>query len=631
LIFALAYLIALLFPGFLIARALKLDGQPFLLCTSFSLIYFIALLVFAMGVELTVTSFYILYSTGLIILCCLNIISRRPITSVSSHQLMGYLLVGISSALYLFSVGLYDELPSDVYQHMEYFKEVSNQIKLGEFNTTNTMAVFSKSAKYWYHFPVLINNLINISFLRYVELFAAINVIVLLICIYEFTYWLFNRYISNKTELLVLSVLSVFFFATHFGINTFAFIRYYSIAPTILNYAIYLTSIICLFRYFNSDIKPTQFLIISGFLFCCAYLIHAQEAAFIGVSYFIIVLIVLLRYRLFKIQTNDQFETKNLPDSLFPFAIVIFLVSLFAYFFVVNEFVFDRISKPKILDIAKALGIGEDYFILNPRFQFYTVLTHWGFYIYILYILFYSKYFKNNAFILAGMLVPLVTVFNPLFSNLFLRIGYSEVLWRFLYMIPLYLVAARLTTGLCLDFISLNSYRRIINVLIIVFIFVFLLPLKFGTTNLPYSRIYSLSEPHFQARPAYWQDMFDFLNSLPNQENIVTDPVTGYMINALTKHRNVGYKFYQWRQKDKYNFDNYANDPLQLHKGKILIINQRKGMSTKIAKLAQHWPAHVLKLTDFYNDELITHIKDQSVHFEFLWGKNNIQIYRINY
>ncbi len=557
------------------------------------------------------------------------ICQRNKIRS-TNHQSLGYAIAIISSIAYLFYAGFYDELPSDVYKHLEHFKNISNQIEAGKFKSFNDIDIFSKSVQYWYHLPTLIANLLRTSFLQNIEVFAAINVIVLLICIYEFAYWLFEKAVSNRTELLFLSLLSVFFFATHFGINVFAFIRYYAIAPTILNYAIYLTAVVCFYKYFRFEFKIIKFLLVSGLLFFTAYLIHAQEAMFIGTIYFLITIVVLLKNKTLNlVSDNDVNQKKPLPNSLVPLAAIGFIFATAFYFYVINSVPIGRVIRPKVIPLTDLINAGENYFVLNPYVQFYTVLIHWGFYIYILYIVFYKKYFTNQSFLLASMLIPVLTVFNPFFTDFFLRIGYSDVLWRFLYMLPLYFVAARLTTALC--FATEKIIRRFINILIVLLMFVLLLPINFGSVNLPYSRIYSLGQPHHQAQPSYWQDLLDYLQGLPEKEVIITDPVTGYMITALTKHENRRYKFYTRRIYDPYIFDDYTDHPLKKYAGKLLIINQRKGISTKTAKIARHWNPHTLKLTEYYNDKLLKHIEEETNHFEAVWHADDIDIYRINY
>ena len=538
--------------------------------------------------------------------------------------------MALASCLYMSIVGLYDELPSDVYIHLEYFKQVSVQLQSEEFQSLSGLNLISKPAQYWYHLPTLISHVTETNFQKHLEIYASINIMVLLICIYEFAQWLFKAQIRNERELMVTALLSCLFFALHFGINVFAFIRYYAIAPTILSYCIYLTSIVCLINYYQSTLSFTKFFIISVLLFLTAFIFHAQESLFILIIYSVISALLFIKNTNIKFSSAHHFDDKSYRNSVFYIFPSIVVVITTLYFYVTHNFELPQINSTKFINLNELVDIGENFFILDPNKQFYTVLTHWGLFIIVIYVLVYRRLFTNQPVILAAMLIPLITVFNPYFNNLFLRIAGSDVLWRFLYMLPLYLVAARIVTGLCFD--TNHSMLKIgINYVLSALVFILLLPISTSAINLPYSRIYSLSEVHSQARPAHWQDMLDFLQTLPDKETIISDPVTGYLISAWTKHQHRRYKFYYKWMLDPYEFDNYSDHPLKKYSGKLFIVNQRKGMSTATAKIARHWNPHNLKLTDFYKQALIDHINEEPVHFELLWQADQIKIYRINY
>ena len=627
--FALVYLAALFIPGYLISQLFNVKTQILLCSVSFSLFYFIVSLLIPILLKTDVASVIYVYSGGIIVLSAVVLTSRNQVIKIPPPLSLGHLIVIIFSSIYLVKVGIYDELPSDIYKHLEHFKTISTIITNNEFKTLSGFAIFGKDAQYWYYLPTLISSLLNYDFVLHVEVYAAINVIVLLVCLYNFSYWLYQSEIGNRLELTILCLLSVFFFSTHFGINVFSYIRYYSVAPTILNFIVYLTSIVCLFEYLRSHIGFAKFLILSSILFFTAYLLHAQEAMFIATIYGLVICISLFKSKLLRSQSvNSDINLNNLPNSLIPFTIATGLAAIIIYFYVINTLPLTRIIKPKIISVAELIGIGRQYFILNPFYQFYTVLTHWGLLIYVLYIIFYRRYFSQQPFLLATMLVPILTVFNPLFTDFFLRVGYSEVLWRYLYMLPLYLIAARVVT----DLLFHSTTRiKLLNYSIIAAIFALLLPIKVISIDLPFSRIYSLKQPHHQARPEYWQDMLDYLRELPEKETIVTDPVTGYMLTALTKHNNRRYKFHVRKMRDRYIFDDYTDHPLKKYNGKLFILNLRKGMSTDIAKVSRHWNQHALKLTEYYNDALISHLDSEKNHFELLWQADDIKIYRINY
>ena len=629
-LFALTYLTAILAPGFLLHRLLNIKTQTLLFSTSFSLAYFVILIFISLVFNISVANFYILYIAIFIALLLLNIIKNDFSLLIDPATFLGYLLIFLATAVYMKIVGFYDELPSDVYIHLEHFKNVSNQLDSGAFFSVSNHQLISKSIKYWYHLPTLISKLIQVDFIKVLSVYSAVNIAILLACIYEFSLWLFQAFIKNKTQLICTALLSSLFFALHFGINVFAFIRYYAIAPTILNLCIYLFSIVLLIHYYQFKFHFIRFFLLSSILFFTAFLIHAQEALFIGTMYFLISMFLFIHTTLFRGRLDSHYSELKIRKTvliIFP-ALVLAMIGIYVYSY--NNLPLSNISLSRLTSLNSLFGFGDELYILDPFKQFYRVLTHWGLFVCLLYVVFYHRYFKNQPVLLSAMIVPLVTIFNPIFVELFLRISSADVLWRFLYMLPLYLIAARIAIELCLTK-EQSMLKQSSNLFIVFMIFLLLLPIKVSSIDLPYSRIYSLLEVEDKASSSYWQDMLDYLQTLPDKEIVITDPVTGYLISAMTKHHNRRYKFHRHTMLDSYEFEDYTKHPLEKFNGKLFIVNQRVGESTPTAKIARHWNPNNLNITEFYSQNLLKHIVDEPNHFNLLWEAQGIKIYRITY
>jgi len=85
--------------------------------------------------------------------------------------------------------------------------------------------------------------------------------------------------------------------------------------------------------------------------------------------------------------------------------------------------------------------LGQKWFIQPPSGQFFQVLTWWGLFVYALFLI-YIRQFLRQPFILAGMLMPFLIVFNPLTLMIITRwVTDLNVIYRFNYMIPLPFVA----------------------------------------------------------------------------------------------------------------------------------------------------------------------------------------------
>jgi hypothetical protein len=264
---------------------------------------------------------------------------------------------------------------------------------------------------------------------------------------------------------------------------------------------------------------------------------------------------------------------------------------------------------------------------LNPSYQGFQVITLWGVLVYALFVIYWRK-FISHPYLFAGMLVPLFTVFNPVFVDWFMRIASVHTLWRMLYMVPLHFVA-----GLLVIFLFASAsrthvmWRKGLAYISIAMLFALLLPLSGLNTN---SRL-TLAKVDHNNSYVYWQDLIDHLNHTQVKPvSILTDPVTGYILKGLTQHRTYYFKFIN-RTQHRFNFDDYSKAPLARYKGWLLVVNDRNGGYSKVGGHSRHWPGHILNTSDYYGEPLRKHLKsDPDDSFEKIWEKDNIRIYKIH-
>ena len=185
-LFSFLYLGSLLAPGLLITQLLKLDKQRLLLSISFSLVYFLFVLLVSVLFSPGINFFYILYLCGLAVLCLCCMYRKTPAFALDLPRAWGSFAVLGLGTLYLAYAGFYDELPSDIYVHLEFFKQVSNQLATGQFKAASGADLLSRSNYYWYHLPTLICHITQTEFLQHLAIYSAINMLILLLCIYEF-------------------------------------------------------------------------------------------------------------------------------------------------------------------------------------------------------------------------------------------------------------------------------------------------------------------------------------------------------------------------------------------------------------------------------------------------------------
>ena len=182
------------------------------------------------------------------------------------------------------------------------------------------------------------------------------------------------------------------------------------------------------------------------------------------------------------------------------------------------------------------------------------------------------------GFLVAGMLVPFVTIFNPFFVDLFLRHNYPDVIWRACYMIPLPFIGAWLFTRALYGLMSRTGQVGALwrcecpgAVALVVFLF----PISTTFFESRYSRLYTVLPVTADVEHDQWQDMFDFLDSI-GRETVITDQVTGYMVNALTPHYYRGHKFYGFGAP-KIRRKQYDTEMYSQYEGSLIVVNRRDG------------------------------------------------------
>jgi hypothetical protein len=269
------------------------------------------------------------------------------------------------------------------------------------------------------------------------------------------------------------------------------------------------------------------------------------------------------------------------------------------------------------------------------------VVTAWGLLVYLLFFLNWRRY-QGNLYLMAGMLLPLFTVFNPFFTDLFLRVVDSTVLWRFCFLLPIHYVAAdlfifygqRIFVNGMANTSKINVKQQIFSILSICAMLALLLPMLNTWKGVHYSRYPTLKASNESQSYQHLQDVIDFLNVIPNQEIILTDPVTGYVLTGFTKHYSSRDKFAinPYSGFKQFTFEEYSLDPLAEYAGNLLVVNKRtinQGDSF-VGALSRHWPTDLFKrITPFYTDSLLQHLNNNEGRFKKLYQHDEITIYRL--
>ena len=622
------HLLAIILPGWVITRLIGFGPGRLVFVFACSYIYFALLAAFSKWLHLPVSTFLIIYALVLCLLVGLSLrINRQPKDPFNElHWLSGLLIVIFSYFLYRYLAGAYTEVPADLLRHLEFARVQFNAIDDGFLGPQRDIAkLLSQQGGIWYSYYALITSFTGLEFDRTLPWATLANSLIFLTSVYSFAWYMFSYFTLSNTSRLVAALLATLFLASHLGLSVFAYIRYYSFAPTMLNMVIYFAAIIALLELLKWQARRIEYFLFTGFALLASILIHSQEALFI----LVIGGLMLSWFALYPVGRNPAPVMKLPRANVMVYRILLVLFAL--GFFALVVWAYTSKSRPdlafnKILQLSQQGPVLNRILFLNPAHQGIQVITLWGLFVYLLFVINWRK-FVGHPYLFCGMLVPVVTAFNPVFVDWFLRLDGVHTLWRMLYIVPLHFVAALLVVFLAASARrSVTIWRKGLSYLSIGILFALLLPLNGINSN---SR-QTLSRVDVEDSYVYWQDLIDYLNRAQKERvSILTDPVTAYLIKGLTRHPTYQFKFFN-SKLHPFNFDDYSEAPLKKYAGWLLIVNDRSGGYSDTGNSSNHWPADVLNTSQFYTLPLREHIESNPDNrFEEIWAQDKIRVYKI--
>lgn len=623
------HLFALLLPGWILVRLTGLNHSRMMFIPATGYIYYILLASLSKWLYLPLSTFYSIYLVLLVCLLLLSLKFHRPVRaqSVDMHWLSGLLLVVFSYLLYRFVVGPYTEIPGDLYHHMEYARIEFDAILGGHLGKEmDLLSLAKQKGGVWYSFFALLSYLSGHEFSNTLPWAMLANSLIFLCVVYSFSWIIFTAYPMSRVARTGAALLATFFVASHMGLNVFSYLRYYSMAPTMLNMVIYFASVIAILELLKWQSMKARYALFIVFSLAASMVVHNQETLFV-----LLIGGMMLGWFAF---CPEDLKGSGMSD----FAVSRRLYYVATLLLFVTGFVGMQIwaymheSRPdqffgKVQQLSEQGPVLNRILYLAPGYQAIQVITVWGLAVYALFLLYWRR-FVRHPYLFSGMLLPMVTVFNPLFVDWFLRMDGVHTLWRMLYIVPIHFVAA-----LCIVFLlekikrSTSVHTKLFPAIAIGALFLLLLPLNGLNPN---SR-QTLGPTRADESYAHWQDLINYLNQKHiDKTRILTDPVTGYVLNGMTKHRTYQHKFSP-RLMKKFNLDDYSAAPLRQYKNWLLVINDRQGGISETGSLSRHWDAGVLNTREFYTDALRVRIQENpEKRFELLWEQDNIRVYRLH-
>ncbi len=547
-------------------------------------------------------------------------------------RLAGALVAAFGTLLYLLYAGPYTELPSDAWWHLGKFQDWFRAITQGDgrIETTSlTQLLTAKRADYWYFVHAYLSHAAGTDIGASIFPLTVATTLTFMLAVYGFGLFVFEDGPRPVAMQVVTALVAAALVALHFGINVFAYIRYYAFAPALLNYVVYLSTLILVVDYLNRSDAGARNLVAAALLLPLMGVVHLQEAYFAALLIFLIALVMFAHRHAWRGGAAIEAEAQVLrrrARGVFAVALAAMLVAIVATYVVPGT---ERHAPASgmVLGLGVVLPLLDNLYILNPIYQPYQVFTAWGVLVYVLFVL-RIREFRGNAYLVAGMALPVVTVFNPFFVDFFLRYSWPEVLWRILLAVPLPFVGAWLVVRAFAQLRRGALRARMVAAMTLTALVGLLFPLDTQYLSLPYSRLYSLRKVPAGNSERLWTDLVTYLKTIPPGRSVITDPVTGYMIKGATGHVYNGYKFYMMNFR-KYNYRRYDVDTFAAYPGWLLIINRRDGGASVNGRISRHWPEGIMRVSGQYLAELDQHIDRHPELFQLLWEQDRVRVYEI--
>ncbi len=566
--------VILLVPGYLVSRLVGAREYLYLQSVSLSYLLFIALVALARTLEWSVNSLavtYLVLSMFLLMVLIATTLLRKPAhstnseitTTLFSSTLSPWTVTGVCAgvALYFMWFGVYDEVPSDLYQHLDYANDAFQRMDIYGFGEgSGIYAGFGRGHRAWY---VLVSWTALFLDAGLAETYSSVivaNTVLFLVGVAVVADRIFRVFGFSRKEHQVAVLATVAFLFAQMGLSAISYVRYYSYAPTMLNYIAYFAALVCLLNLYerkDSDIRSFAFLVAA---MAVTAVIHVQEFVFIAVALFLLGTWWALK------EARAGFRAKEkVPVRIFALLFVLVCGALGLYLWIRMNHNVRPFTHTQVLQFSLRY-IGNLY-ILDPAYRFYLVITTWGIAVYLLFLVFFRR-FTCQPFLLLGMFSPLVTVFNPLFADIFVRLGESGTLWRLSLFVPLHFVAGALVVFLFRQVGKRINFRVGLSAAGLLLLVLFLASFgNFHTCQCPRQNNIAESRPR-QTAGGTGRTWLNFLWRMTLihwgvKKRILVDPVTAYVIDALTRYNSYNYKFLPSKTyyRRPFAFENYDDFP----------------------------------------------------------------------
>lgn len=535
--------------------------------------------------------------------------------------------VGLLSLMvtFLVLVGPYSEVPADVWQHLENIRREKTYIDEELFLGRNL----------WYSLQAHIWTLSEVNFDQYFYWTSLFNTIVFLGVVYSVAKNVALDQKISEAKSNWIGAISVMFVLCFFGIGVFSYVRYYAFSPSYFCYALYMLAAGVLFNLSNSPgINKKNVLLVVVYLVCLvvAFLIHKQEALFI----------VLLTGMLFlwKVLENLKIALEKRVGGKYSYVFRKYFVALTIIILVIAVSIFIVIVGPDptlgihgrlhrdIFDLSDWSKYLHGNYVIKINSQVTSVIGYFGI-LTLIGALLTWRTSRIPLVLIISCLVVLVTVFNPAFNKIFLQYAGQEVLWRISYMALLPIIGSFVLVNNVSEIVDNRSIVVRQSLLVIISIVIGLFEVNrqnFGKYWY-WQKFQTIKATSIGNSYVLWTDMVEFLNTIKPRRNVLTDPVTGYILASTTIHSHSRWKFHK-QNYIEFNKPSYSETSFEDYVGWLFVINRRDGAPSITGTISGHWPTNIMNVTEHYTNEFIDFVRTNK-KFTRIWGKRDIEIYEV--
>ena len=626
------YLVALFSPGYALSLLIPIHRHRFLFSYCFSFSLLVLFHYFSIFLERDISIFWTYFGYLLVVVCLILIVTLKTLTRhnpsiidppKTSAFVVAVLLVAFSS--YHFFVGPYTEIPSDYWEHLaRVIQLLQANAPTDQLGQTHNLTIPVVGGNFVYYLHASASLIFDVPPLYLSRGATLATSLIFLGSVYFFSLFLVEQTSFGSRKQYATAILATIFTFLTFGTATFSYLRYYSFFPTIFAFPLVFGSVILFMEYLSKKSFPLRYLVAFPFLLASMLLTHKQEGMF---SVILVVGLTLFNFvRTFRTRFSKHSLHNRARWLFLSSAILTSLVLSYAFF---TRPMGDWGYTPHMLNLGELNSRLNNIPIVNPGFRFWDTLGFFGLFVYLAYFI-NIRFFRDFDYVNFAMMIPVFTIFNPIYSIIFLHIADSHVLWRVSYLMPLPFVASFLLVSLFPERSELSRSLHIPTTAWFLLFALSIMPFKVRDGYNRTSRIPSLLPVDLVAGAGLWEDLILEVTQINKKmaiRDIITDSTTRFVLYSAV--RGEGHRDRNYFPKNNATYrEDFLHSDFTNH---LLIINHRDGAATRSATVARHWAPAILKTSQFYPRDIDEFLEENYDRFSLIWDYDRIRVYLVHY